>query len=335
MRLTDDPDECGISSGRPLMYPGRSHPLTRRAIASVRTGRVSAARGRKRSLLMTYAVEAGSLLRTVFALLLSPDGAVTEQADFLSCANDPVPPDGLWQKKFASWAPEALVAAGVRAVQVGERIASVAAAAHQDRLAREDAVVRAWLMRRANELCGPVQARTGDLFSTGPSETDWRSCEIPEQRMAGFAADPTVPIARRREAADASGAINSATAAVPASGGADFGYADAGAVTLDLDDCVLVGPAMTETVSAGRSRSGGERVEWRRSRMGWFARIAADRWSAARSSTCHDEAGIGLWIRPPVASELRIYTGGTRGRRLDTSGRQWRAAARLVDPQRR
>ena len=111
--------------------------------------------------------------------------------------------DGLWQKKFASWAPEALVAAGVRAVEVGERIASVAAAAHQDRLARDDAVVRAWLMRRANELCGPVVARTGDLFLPGPSEGDWRSCEVPEQRLAGFAADPTVPIARRREAADA------------------------------------------------------------------------------------------------------------------------------------
>jgi hypothetical protein len=102
VRLTDDPERMRDSSGRPLMYPGRSHPLTRRAIASVRTGRVSAARGRKRSLLITYAVEVGSLLRTVFALLVPSDGAVKEQADFLSCANDPVLADGLWQKKFAS-----------------------------------------------------------------------------------------------------------------------------------------------------------------------------------------------------------------------------------------
>ena len=203
VRLTDDPERMRDSSGRPLMYPGRSHPLAQRAIASVRTGRVSAARGRKRSLLITYAVEAGSLLRTVFALLLSSDGAVKEQDDFLSCATDPVSPDGLWQKKFASWAPEGLVAAGVRAVEVGERIASVAAAAHQNRLARDDAVVRAWLVRRANELCGPIEVRTGDLFSPGPSEGDWRSCEVLEQRMAEFAADPTVPIARRRQAADA------------------------------------------------------------------------------------------------------------------------------------
>jgi hypothetical protein len=212
VRLTDDPERMRDSSGRPLMYPGRSHPLTRRAIASVRTGRVSAARGQKRSLLMTYVVEAGSLLRTVFALLVSSDGAVREQADFLSCANDPVLEDGLWQKKFASWAPKALAAAGVRAVELGERIASVAAAAHQNRLARDDAVVRAWLVRRANELCGPIEARTGDLFSPEPTGTNWKSCEVPEQRMAEFAADPTVPIARRRQAADA---LERATAGPP------------------------------------------------------------------------------------------------------------------------
>ena len=166
VRLTDDPERLRDSSGRALMYPGRSHPLTRRAIASVRTGRVSAARGQKRSLLMTYAVEAGSLLRTVFALLLSPDGTVKEQADFLSCANDPVLADGLWQKKFASWAPEALAAAGVRGGRRSES-GSLPSPLPPIRTVSpgQDAVVRAWLVRRANELCGPVEARTGDLFS--------------------------------------------------------------------------------------------------------------------------------------------------------------------------
>jgi hypothetical protein len=110
---------------------------------------------------------------------------------------------GCGKRSLRPGAPKALAAAGVRAVELGERIASVAATAHQDRLAREDAVVRAWLARRANELCGPIEARTGDLFSPGPTETDWRSCDVPAQRMAEFAADPTVPIARRRQAADA------------------------------------------------------------------------------------------------------------------------------------
>ena len=153
-------------------------------------------------------------------------------------------------EQFASWAPKAITAAGPCAsVDLGERIAAVAAAAHQNRLARDDAVVRAWLVRRADELCGADRAvRTGDLFDTGPSEGDWSSCEVPEQRMAEFAADPlrfrrTTPPGGRRAGA----LINQRDRAVPASGGADFGYADAGAVTLDLDDCMLVGSAMTET----------------------------------------------------------------------------------------
>ncbi len=44
VRLTDDAEQVRDACGRPLLYPGRAHPLTRRAIASVRTGRVSAAR---------------------------------------------------------------------------------------------------------------------------------------------------------------------------------------------------------------------------------------------------------------------------------------------------
>ena len=91
-----------------------------------------------------------------------------------------------------------------------KRIASVAAAAHQNRLARDDAVVRAWLVRRANELCGPVEARTGDLFSPGPSEGDWRSCEVPgtaDGRVCGRSdgTDRTTPRGGRRP-----GTINSA-----------------------------------------------------------------------------------------------------------------------------
>jgi superfamily II DNA or RNA helicase len=202
VRLADRPEQTRDSSGRPLMYPGRSHPLTRRAIASVRTGRVSAARGRNRSLLMTYAVEAGSFFHAVFALLALPDGSIEEQADFLSQANDPVSSNGLWQRKFASWAPAAISAATARAFEVAERIGSAAAAAHNDRIARHDAVAHAWLVRRANELCGSARIRMADLFGAESLERDWKYGEIPEQRLAAFAADPTVAVTQRRQAAD-------------------------------------------------------------------------------------------------------------------------------------
>ena len=79
VRLTNDPEKIRDAEGRDLLYPGRSHPLTRRAIASVRSGRVSAARGDRLSLLVTYTVAIGSLLRDVFALWLYPDGSVMEK----------------------------------------------------------------------------------------------------------------------------------------------------------------------------------------------------------------------------------------------------------------
>jgi hypothetical protein len=203
VRLTDNAEQVRDSCGRPLLYPGRAHALTRRAIASVRTGRVSATQGRKLSLLMTYMVEAGSLLRSVFALLLGPDGSVSEQADFLSIANDPVPPNGLWQSMFAPWAPQAIVAAGLRAAAVSDRIGAAGVAAYQNRLDRDAATVRAWLVGRANELCGPLRSLTRDLFASDPTESDWRCDAAPEQRLSGFAVDPSVSAPQRREAAEA------------------------------------------------------------------------------------------------------------------------------------
>ena len=203
VRLTNDPARSRNPSGELLMYPGRSHPLTRRAIASVRTGRVSAARSDALSLLLTYAVEIGSLLRSVFALRLFPDRSIVEQPEFLSLGNVGVCADGLWSRAFACWAPDAIAAAGTLAAEIAARIGSDVAVAYRHRIERADAIVRTWLARRAIELCGPLRVRTGDLFDPGPSEPDWRSCTDPKQRVAGFAADQSIPIAQRREAAEA------------------------------------------------------------------------------------------------------------------------------------
>ncbi|HEY4042262.1 MAG TPA: SNF2-related protein [Rhodopila sp.] len=203
VRLTDDPTQVRDSIGRTMMYPGGAHPLTRRAVASVRTGRVSAAKGETLCLLLTYAVEAGPLLRAVFALLLFPDGRITEPGDFLSLPRSPVRPNGLWPRRFAGWAPDVITTAGLRAVEIGDRIASVGAAAYQDRLAREATVIRTWLARRAVELTGSPAESTGDLFAVEPAEADWRTCLDPRERLAGFAADPAAPASQRRQAAEA------------------------------------------------------------------------------------------------------------------------------------
>jgi superfamily II DNA or RNA helicase len=203
VRLTDDPAKLRDESGRNLMFLGRAHPLTRRAIASVRTGRVSAARGHTLSLLVTYVVEAGSLLRSVFGLRLFPDGTVAEQTDFLAMAINPVCPGETWPVMFANWIQDVMMTADLRAAEVARRTVSTAAAAYSDRIDREATVVHAWFVRRANELCGSIFRLTGDLFNADPPANDWRSWEVPEQRLAGFAADPLVPFQKRREASAA------------------------------------------------------------------------------------------------------------------------------------
>ena len=192
VRLTNDPDRFRDDQGRTLLYPGRSHPLTRRAIASVRTGRVSMARGDTVSLLVTYSVEVGSLLRRIFALLMYPDGSITEQSDFLLLARQQAAGDG---SRFAGWETEA----GARATAVADRITSAFMVAHRERIDRASKAARAWLERRTNELCGEVKPWIGDLFDTEPSS---RVPLIPEQRLAQFAADPSLTAAQRRDAVD-------------------------------------------------------------------------------------------------------------------------------------
>jgi hypothetical protein len=201
VRLTDDPAQVRDARGRALLYPGRAHPLTRRAIAAVRTGRVSAAQGHALSLLLTYSAEAGPLLRMIFALRLFPDGSIVEQPDFLALAEHDAPVGGLWRRRFSEWAPTVMAAANRVAASVAERIASAFQAAHRERINRDATVVRSWMAARCAELCGAVMSRTLDLFDTEPSD-DWRSYADPAQRLAGFAADSSVAMSRRREAAE-------------------------------------------------------------------------------------------------------------------------------------
>ena len=213
--LTDDPCRVRDAQGRALLYPGRSHPLTRRAIAAVRTGRVAAACAGALSLLVTYVVEIGSALRRVFALRLHPDGAIVEEAEFLSRPNDGLAPDGLWQAKFSGWAPDAMAAAHSRADAIAHRAADAAEREQQARWHHDVDLLRQWLAVRATELCGAVVHVTDDLFDTAKSAHDWRCCPLPQDRLAGFAAALSMPAEQRREAADVLGRFRRMTKPPP------------------------------------------------------------------------------------------------------------------------
>lgn len=197
------------------MFPGRSHPLIKRAIRTVRTGRVSVARGEALSLLVTYMVDAGSLLSSLFSLLLYPDGSVLEHPEFLHLSATPVDLTVEWSSMFEAWAPAAIKTAKQQAEKVARRISLAAEAAFQERRTKAAAATKAWIIRRADEICGPTVGVESDLFHDGPSRRDWRSCLSAEQRLAGCAADPSIPMAHRREAADALAHLTAVAPAFP------------------------------------------------------------------------------------------------------------------------
>jgi superfamily II DNA or RNA helicase len=206
VRLTDDPDKLRDAVGNELLYPGRSHPLTRRAIAAVRTGRVSSAKIDTLSLLVTYTIEVGSLLKDIFALRLFPDGSIKQQPNFLSLPEHPA--EDRWNAQFADWAPDAIKAAGPAAAAIAEEIASAYITAHQGRIDRDITLATAWLQRRTNELCGPIIQRTGDLFDSEPS---FGNSLVSEHRLPILIADNTAPTSKRREATDVLARFNAMT----------------------------------------------------------------------------------------------------------------------------
>jgi hypothetical protein len=200
VRLTSDPDRLRDDQGQALLYPGRAHPLTRRAITAARTdpqGRVSAARG-ELSLLATYAVETSVVaFRQVFALRLFPDGSIRQETDWLRPL-EAAPSETAWDRYFAGWVRMDRLQA--RAGDIATQLAACFAQDQAKRLDRDDETALAWLERRTNEICGPRMPSTGDLFDTEPRGTDWRSAARPHDRLAGFAADRSTPPAAGRDA---------------------------------------------------------------------------------------------------------------------------------------
>jgi superfamily II DNA or RNA helicase len=195
IRLTNDPDRLRDETGQPLLYPGRTHPLTRRVIAQARadrSGQVAAVTG-PLSLLATYTAETTDhRFRTILGVLRHPNGRTEPVADILALSKT-TPTTADWDQDFAPWTDLPALD------DAAARIATEALAQHSSRqaehTAREDAAVAAWLTRRANDLCGPAKP-ANDLFAS----TTVIEPASAEARLRACAADPDEPPGRRQEA---------------------------------------------------------------------------------------------------------------------------------------
>lgn len=210
-----------------LAVLGRAHPLVRRAIERVRhlrvqhgggwlDPRVSVVRapGPRPELLATFLAGVrsglGPELERVIAVRVGESGEPTvllDPADWqpLAATDRAVPTAGAWERHFAGWGEGARAAAEQAAREAFANLADAFSEEHGRSIASEREELTRWLRLRAEELCGRVELQTGDLFGSGapearPDPSAWRALEGPRERLAGFAKDPTQPLARRREA---------------------------------------------------------------------------------------------------------------------------------------
>ena len=217
VRLTSDATQTQDESG-PLGFLGRAHPLVRRALDRVRNlqfgasgaldRRVSAASSEgPPAVLWTYLGTVRHGLGRAFERVIAvrvvegqPAQVWIEPAAWEGLAQKPVATADLWTRTFASWAPTSEAAARVAAQAAFAELAATFAREQEAVLATERAELNAWVKERALTLCGPIQGVQGDLFSTGPRLSEWKTRTEPVERLVAFATDGAQPISQRREA---------------------------------------------------------------------------------------------------------------------------------------
>jgi hypothetical protein len=174
--------------------------------------RVSAARAgsdASPAVLLSFSIEITSArrveLQRIIGVLLPKSGPPAELAEpeawlRLAEPDRAIPPEGEWQRAFASWVPKRTRQAEKVAAATGDRMAAEFVTAQRHAAEREAADLQRWLRLRADDICGVYAPRTADLFGLAPTLPGWKSLSAPLDRLAAFAADTDNPPARRREA---------------------------------------------------------------------------------------------------------------------------------------
>lgn len=221
-RLALDRTTTTDAEGRPVGTLGRAHPLVRRALERVRnlrhgeTGwldrRVSAATfsGPSDAVLWTFlaAVEtcAGHVFERVIAVRATPSTAPEVLLDPQAWRPDrsaALDPRGLWESRFATWAPSTQEAARASAEAAFRPLTEAFAQDHDETLTREHAELDAWFRLRADQLAPVAAPRPVALDLFAPSTQDRAPAPIakdPASRLAALAIDKAATAAQRAEA---------------------------------------------------------------------------------------------------------------------------------------
>jgi hypothetical protein len=222
------------SSGEPVGYLGRAHPVVRRALDRVRNipvlsgsstldRRVAAVSGDGPALVFTFLCtvrsEAGRELERVLAVRVTPAGepeVLLEPPQWLDAAkpNRQAPTLGLWEREFASWSEGREELCRTAAARAFEDIAEAFTDALGREIASEQKELDKWLDDRAGALCGDRASQLSfdrqlglDLDVAGDQldlkRTDlpaWKTGKDPMQRLGSLKVDTSVPPSLRQEA---------------------------------------------------------------------------------------------------------------------------------------
>ncbi|MFO0761095.1 MAG: helicase-related protein [Byssovorax sp.] len=227
LRITRQVDQVRDGADRPLAYLGRAHPIVRRALDRVRNvrfggsghyldRRVAAIRGDggEPEVLYTFLGQVRSRadreLERVIAVRMSRTGAFSVLVDAaawspLLAAERALPPAGVWDAHFKSWAQvddaRARASAGDALAELGRAFV----ADHRMAMETEERDINMWLNLRAKELCGdPAKQGTLQmgLFGDGPAAEAprYKTLSAAIDRLAALASDAAVPARLRGEA---------------------------------------------------------------------------------------------------------------------------------------
>ncbi len=228
MDLTRDADDHSVG------YLGRAHPLVRKALNRVRNisfggmakvsldPRASAVKydGKSPAILFTFLGRMTSRFGREYEQIIAVQVNAKQKTIFFQDSEewlpltDPagaIPTGDLWERTFQSWGQAARDTAKKCAEREFEAIAGEFHFVHITTLSDEKIDLIAWLETRCKEVTSefeviPVQR---DLFGSLPvtsgnkdnrSYQPWMSIKKPDEKLAAFFTDRSIPIAKRSEA---------------------------------------------------------------------------------------------------------------------------------------